>query len=151
VRVENLSYSKAPFLPQFGDGIAKNKQLIVHPTNRLFAVMDEIATPEQALNELSRIGFTNGNVEIFYGQIGAQSGTTPGAKGSLFTQLRHAFQGTTIEQGHAQHYEQVLLMGQYVVAVQIDHVGQREQVREILHRHGGQFINFYGKSANGTV
>jgi len=132
-------------------GLPKDKQLIVHPTNRLFAVMDAITTPEQALNELSRIGFTNGNVEIFYGQIGAQSGTTPGAKGSLFTQLRHAFQGTTIEEEHAQHYEQALLKGQYVVAVQIDHVGRREQVREILHRHGGRSINFYGKSATGRA
>ncbi len=131
--------------------LPKDKQWIVHPTNRLFAVMDAITTPEQALNELSRIGFTNGNVEIFYRQIGAQSGTTPGAKGSLFTQLRHAFQGTTIEKGHAQHYEQALLKGQYVVAVEIDPIGRREQVREILHRHGGQFINFYGKSANGTA
>ncbi len=131
--------------------LPKDKQLIVHPTNRLFAVMDEITRPEEALNELSRIVFTNGNVEIFYKQIGAQRGTAPGAKPSVFTQLRHAFQGTTIEEGHAQQYEQALLKGQYVVAIQLDHVGQREQVREILHRHGGRFINFYGKRANGPT
>jgi hypothetical protein len=121
---------------------------IGYPTNRLLAVIDDPAEAAAALAELKAAGFTDRDLEILRGAEGADRMDGTGEVSGWLGRLRRAFDFTLMDQlVDFATYERGLRDGRAVVMVHVHGDAPKEQAHQVLKRHRGHFINYYGRFA----
>jgi hypothetical protein len=124
------------------------RRAIGYPTNRLLAVIDDPAEAAAALAELKAVGFADRDLEILRGEEGADRMDGTGEVSGWLGRLRRAFDFTLMDQlVDFATYERALRDGRAVVMVHVHGDEPKAQALEILKRHGGHFMNYYGRFA----
>jgi len=127
---------------------SNERRAIGYPTNRLLAVIDDAAEAAAALAELKDAGFADRDLEILRGEEGADRMDGTGEVSGWLGRLRRAFDFTLMDQlVDFATYERALRDGRAVVMVHVHGDAPKVNAREILKRHGGHFINYYGRFA----
>jgi hypothetical protein len=125
-----------------------SQRAIGYPTNRLLAVIDDATEAASALAELKGAGFADRDLEILRGTEGADRMDGTGEVSGWLGRLRRAFDFTLMDQlVDFATYERALRDGRAVVMVHVHGDAPKTTAREILKRHGGHFINYYGRFA----
>jgi hypothetical protein len=124
------------------------RRAIGYPTNRLVAVIDDPAAAAAALAELKAKGITERDLELLRGDEGADRMDGTGEVSGWLGRLRRAFDFTLMDQlVDFAAYERALRDGRAVVMVRVHGDGPKAVAHEVLKRHGGHFINYYGRFA----
>jgi hypothetical protein len=124
------------------------RRAIGYPTNRLLAVIDDPAQAAAALAELQASGLATRDLEILRGEEGADRMDGTGDVSGWLGRLRRAFDFTLMDQlVDFAAYERALRDGRAVVMVHVHGDGPKEAAHQIVKRHGGHFINYYGRFA----
>ena len=121
----------------------ENDNFLRYPTNKLVGV---VSTPEElqaAILELNKAGFGEDAIDVLCGKQGADRLDVTGEKHGLLARL-YRF----IEQAkNLREYQQDLLSGRFLIAIEAAEEDKRAQALKILQSHGGHRVNFYGKWA----
>jgi hypothetical protein len=127
---------------------AGTRRAIGYPTNRLLAVIDEAAEAAAALADLKAAGFIDRDLEILRGEEGADRMDGTGEVSGWLGRLRRAFDFTLMDQlVDFATYERALRDGRAVVMVHVHGDEPKARAHQILKRHGGHFVNYYGRFA----
>jgi hypothetical protein len=112
------------------------------------AVIDDPAAAAAALTGLQTGGFATRDLDILRGDEGADRMDGTGEVSGWLGRLRRAFDFTLMDQlVDFAAYERALRDGRAVVMVHVHGDGPKAAAHEILKRHGGHFINYYGRFA----
>jgi hypothetical protein len=124
------------------------RRAIGYPTNRLLAVIDDPARAAAALADLKAVGFTDRDLEILRGEESADRMDGTGEVSGWLGRLRRAFDFTLMDQlVDFATYERALRDSRAVVMVRVHGDEPKAQALIALKRHGGHFINYYGRFA----
>ena len=124
------------------------RRAIGYPTNRLLAVIDDPAEAAAAMAELAASGTAGRDLDLLRGEEGADRVDGTGGVAGWLGRLRRAFDFTLMDQlVDFAAYERALRDGRAVVMVHVHGDAPKETVRQVLKRHGGHFINYYGRFA----
>jgi hypothetical protein len=127
---------------------AAARRAIGYPTNRLLAVIDDPTAAAAAMAELSASGIPAHDLELLRGEEGADRVDGTGDVSGWLGRLRRAFDFTLMDQlVDFAAYERALRDGRAVVMVHVHGDAPKETARQMLKRHGGHFINYYGRFA----
>ena len=124
------------------------RRSIGYPTNRLIAVIDDPAEAAAAMAELQSGLFAVRDLDLLRGDEGADRIDGTGEVSGWLGRLRRAFDFTLMDQlVDFAAYERALRDGRAVVMVHVHGDAPKEAARQVLQRHGGHFINYYGRFA----
>lgn len=125
-----------------------SRRAIGYPTNRLLAVIDDPVDAAAALAELKAAEFNDRDLEILRGAESADRMDGTGEVSGWLGRLRRAFDFTLMDQlVDFATYERALRDGRAVVMVHVHGDAPKEQAHQVFKRHGGHFINYYGRFA----
>jgi hypothetical protein len=127
---------------------SETRRTIGYPTNRLLAVIDDPAEAAAVMAELASSGIPPRDLDLLRGDEGADRVDGTGDVSGWLGRLRRAFDFTLMDQlVDFAAYERALRDGRAVVMVRVHGDAPKETVRQVLKRHGGHFINYYGRFA----
>jgi hypothetical protein len=128
--------------------VAHARRSIGYPTNRLLAVIDDPTAAAAAMAELQASGIATHDLEILRGEEGADRVDGTGDVSGWLGRLRRAFDFTLMDQlVDFAWYEWALRDGRAVVMVRVHGDEPKAAAHAIVRRHGGHFINYYGRFA----
>ncbi len=127
----------------------ENDNFLRYPTrNKLVGV---VSTPEElqaAILELNKAGFGEDEIDVLCGKKGADRLDVTGEKhGPLARLYRFVEKFGDMEAKNLREYQQELLSGHFLIAIEAAEEDKRAQALTILESHGGHRVNFYGKWA----
>lgn len=126
----------------------RSQRAIGYPTNRLLAVIDDQARAATAVADLSASGFATRDLDVLRGDEGADRIDGTGGVSGWLGRLRRAFDFTLMDQlVDFAAYERALRDGRAVVMVHVHGDAPKAAAHDALKRHGGHFINYYGRFA----
>jgi hypothetical protein len=126
----------------------QSRRAIGYPTNRLVAVIDDPTEAAGAMADLTAAGFGERDLDLLRGEEGADRMDGTGDVSGWLGRLRRAFDFTLMDQlVDFAAYERALRDGRAVVMVRAHGDVPKAKAHEILKRHGGHFINYYGRFA----
>src|SRR3954454_4716251 len=123
------------------------RNFIPYPTNRVVGTIADAGKAKAAIDALLQAGFAPENVDILHGDEDLQRLDPTGADHGF---IAH-FQRTLIrtfdleEFKHLTHYADDVRSGLYVIMVLAKRRAQRIAAADILHEHGAEFVEFYGR------
>jgi len=124
------------------------RRAIGYPMNRLLGVIDDPAEAAAAMAELQTSGLATSDLEILRGDEGADRVDGTGRVAGWRGRLRRAFAFTLMDQlVDFAAYERALRGGRAVVMIRVQGDVPKAAAHEIVRRHGGHFINYYGRFA----
>ena len=128
------------------------RRMITYPTNRLLAVIDDPGATPGAVDALVAAGFARDGVVVLAGEDGRDRLGRLGHDPNALSRVVRLFQFFLMDQTpDFLVYEAAILDGRSVVAVT---VGAREPMltaSKVLVRHGGHFLNHFGRLATEEV
>ena len=128
--------------------MSPTSRAVGYPTNRLLAVIDDPPEAAAALAELKAGGFADRDLEILRGEESADRMDGTGQVSGWLSRLRRAFDFTLMDQlVDFAAYERALRDGRTVVMVHVHGDAPKEAAHQVLKRHRGHFINYYGRFA----
>ena len=128
--------------------MSPTSRAVGYPTNRLLAVIDDPPEAAAALAELKAGGFADRDLEILRGEESADRMDGTGQVSGWLSRLRRAFDFTLMDQlVDFAAYERALRDGRAVVMVHVHGDAPKEAAHQVLKRHRGHFINYYGRFA----
>lgn len=128
------------------------RRMITYPTNRLLGVIDDPAATAAAVDALAAAGFERDGIVVLTGDDGRDRLGRLGHDPNGLSRVVRLFQFLLMDQTpDFLVYEAAILEGRAVVAVP---VRQRERMlgaSKVLVRHGGHFLNHFGRLATEEV
>jgi uncharacterized protein (TIGR02246 family) len=125
------------------------RDFIRHPTNRVVGTVGDADQARHAVDALLRAGFRVEDIDILHGEEDLHRLDTTGAGHGFLAQ----FQRTVIrtfdldEFKHLTHLVEDVQAGRFVIMVLAKRSDQRILAGEILHKHGAEYVGFYGRWA----
>jgi hypothetical protein len=111
-------------------------------------VIDDPAEAATAMAELTAGGIAARELDLLRGDVGADQFDGTGKVSGWPGRLRRAFDFTLMDQlVDFAAYERALRDGRAVVMVHVHGDALKGVAHDILRRHGGHFINYYGRFA----
>jgi hypothetical protein len=124
------------------------RRFIGYPTNRLLAVIDDLGEAAAAMTDLTVSGIEARDLDLLRGEEGADRVDGSGGVSGWLGRLRRAFDFTLMDQlVDFAAYERALRDGRAVLMVHVHGDAPKAAAHDILTRHGGHFINYYGRFA----
>ena len=127
----------------------ERRNFITYPTNRVVGTVGDDVKARAAIDALLRAGFDRGDIDILHDEKDLERLDPTGADHGFFAQ----FQRTLIrafdleEFKHLTHHVDDVRAGRFVIMVLAKRRAQRIVAADILHRHGAEFVEFYGRWA----
>ena len=113
------------------------------PRNKIVGIVDTPEEVQSAIVELNNAGFGEDAIDVLCGKEGADRlDVTGGKHGPLARLYRFVEQAKNLRE-----YQQDLLSGHFLIAIEAAEEDKRAQALTILRSHGGHRVNFYGKWA----
>lgn len=127
-------------------------RFIGYPTDHLLAAFRDAAAAVAAAAEIVAAGIPTEAVSVLRGEEGADRLDGTGAANGLLARARRLVSFTLMDQlPDMAMYERAVRDGGAVVMIRV-RGGQRQAVvTDILRRHGGHFINHYGRFATEEI
>jgi hypothetical protein len=121
-------------------------EFLPYPTNQLIGIIADAPYATAMIEALHVAGFAEDQVALLCGPEGARRLDVSGTAHGVLARLYRFIEGLgDMEHPHLTRYEQELLAGHCVIAVEARDHERREQARQIMQTHGGYFMNFYGR------
>jgi uncharacterized protein (TIGR02246 family) len=126
---------------------ADRRDFIRYPTNRVVGTIADAPKAEAAIDALLRAGFNREDIDILHGEKDVHRLDPTGVDHGFLAQ----FQRTLIrtfeleEFKHLTHHVEDVRAGRYVIMVLAKRRMQRITAADILHQHGAEFVEFYGR------
>jgi hypothetical protein len=112
------------------------------------AVFDDSTDAVAALAELRASGLSTKDLEILRGSEGADRMDGTGDVAGGLARVRRWVDFTLMDQlVDFAHYEFALRDGRAVVMVRVEGDAPKDHARDVMRRHNGHFINYYGRFA----
>jgi hypothetical protein len=119
--------------------------MITYPTRRLLGVIDGPAAAARAVAGLDEAGFPGSDVQVMEGEAGRDGLGRLGTPPNRLSRLVRALQFTLMDQmPDFVVYERALGDGRTVVAVRVADRDRMLAAKEVIERHGGHFLNYFG-------
>ena len=123
-------------------------RFIGYPTDRMLAVFDDPTAAAAAAAEITAMGIPAKDVSILRGEEGAGQLDGTGAAHGIIGRLRRLTSFTLMDQlPDMAWYEGAVRQGGAVLMVRVRGDEPKAAVLDALRRHGGHFINYYGRFA----
>lgn len=120
--------------------------MMVYPSDHVFGIIDDLASVEAVLAEMTEKDVPEVDIIVLTGEEGAARIDAAGSSHGLLARMWRALQFMTMDAlPDAERYEGAALAGSWVVAVRAQTEERRDLVHQSLKAHGGYFINHYGK------
>jgi hypothetical protein len=125
------------------------KRSLTYPTDHLLAVFDDPGDAASAAADLGRSGFATEDITILRGGEGIERLEPSTGQTGRWTRLLRAVQYVTMDQmPDFPAYVAALRDGRAIVAVRVTGAhARRIEARDVLERHRGHFMNFFGRYA----
>lgn len=119
-------------------------KFVGYPTHCVVGVVDDEAGAAEAVKALAAAKFPN-QVAILRGVEGAEEIDPSGEKHGILARLIRLLQFTTMDGEQAERYASEARADHSVVFVHLENYDHVQEVREILKKQGGHFINWYDR------
>ena len=127
-------------------------RFIGYPTDHLLAAFRDPAGAVAAAAEVVASGIPTGDVTILRGAEGADRLDGTGAANGVVARIRRLVSFTLMDQlPDMAMYERAVRDAGAVVMVRVRGEQRKAVVTDVLRRHGGHFINYYGRFATEEV
>jgi hypothetical protein len=121
-----------------------DQEFVGYPQGQVLAIIDDRSDASAVERELHSAGFSSDAVRVLIGEGDANKLDSDGTKHGAFATLLRGVEHLMSDVDHLAQYEGAIRGGAAVIAVHAPDEGPREQALEILRRHEGHFINYYG-------
>ena len=136
----------APAMPK------RASRFIGYPTDSLLAVVPDPERAAAAAAAVKASGIPDKDITILRGDEGASRFDPTGAVHGVFTRLRRLVSFAVMDQlPDMAWYDAAVRSGQAVVMVRVRGEALKATVVDVLRRHGGHFINHYGRFATEEI
>jgi hypothetical protein len=127
-------------------------RFIGYPTDHLLAAFRDPMAAAQAARDLVAAGIETGYVTVLRGEEGADRLDGTGSANGVLARARRLVSFTMMDQlPDMAMYERAVRDGGAVVMVRVRGQQRTAVVTDILRRHGGHFINHYGRFATEEI
>jgi len=124
-----------------------SSRFIGYPTDSLLAVLPDAESAAAAAADLRAAGVLDRDITILRGDEGADRLDGTGSQNGVIARLRRLVSFTLMDQlVDMAIYEQAVRDGQVVLMVKARGTHKAAAI-DIVRRHGGHFINYYGRFA----
>ena len=125
------------------------KDYISYPTNRVVGTVADDDKARTAIDALLRAGFALEDIDILHDEKDLKRLDPTGAAHGFFAQFqRTLIRALDLEEfKHLTHHVDDVRAGRFVIMVLAKRRAQRIVAADILHRHGADFVEFYGRWA----
>ena len=122
---------------------------ISYPTNRVVGTVGDDGKAKTAIDALLRAGFARHDIDILHDEKDLKRLDPTGADHGFFAQFqRTLIRALDLEEfKHLTHHVDDVRAGRFVIMVLAKRRAQRIVAADILHRHGADFVEFYGRWA----
>jgi len=122
---------------------------ISYPTNRVVGTVGDDGKAKTAIDALLRAGFARHDIDILHDEKDLKRLDPTGAEHGFFAQFqRTLIRALDLEEfKHLTHHVDDVRAGRFVIMVLAKRRAQRIVAADILHRHGADFVEFYGRWA----
>jgi uncharacterized protein (TIGR02246 family) len=122
---------------------------ISYPTNRVVGTVADDGKARTAIDALLRAGFAREDIDILHDEKDLKRLDPTGAEHGFFAQFqRTLIRALDLEEfKHLTHHVDDVRAGRFVIMVLAKRRAQRIVAADILHRHGADFVEFYGRWA----
>jgi uncharacterized protein (TIGR02246 family) len=122
---------------------------ITYPTNRVVGTVGDDDKAKAAIDALLRAGFDRDHIDILHDEKDLKRLDPTGADHGFFAQFqRTLIRALDLEEfKHLTHHVDDVRAGRFVIMVLAKRRAQRIVAADILHRHGAEFVEFYGRWA----
>jgi hypothetical protein len=128
------------------------RRFIGYPTGALLSVIPDAEAAAAAAAALRAAGIPDHEITILRGEEGADRLDGTGAVNGLIARLRRLVSFTLMDQlVDMALYERAVRDGHVVVMVKPRSEAQKAEAIAVLRKHGGHFINFYGRFATEEI
>ena len=128
------------------------RRMITYPTNRLLGVIDDPATTPAVVDALDAAGFARDGVVVLAGETGRDQLGRLGHDPNVLSRVVRLFQFFLMDQTpDFLVYEAAILDGRAVIAVPVAARERMLTASKVLVRHGGHFLNHFGRLATEEV
>ena len=123
------------------------KNYIPYPTNRVVGTIADAEQARAAIDALLHAGFAREDIDILHDADDLQRLDPTGAGHGFLAQFhRTLIRRFDLEEfKHLMQYVEAVRAGLFVIMVLAKRRGLRISAAEILHRHGADFVEFYGR------
>ena len=125
------------------------RDFIRHPTNRVVGTVGDADKAREAVDALLSAGFRVEDIDILHGEKDLPRLDTTGAGHGFLAQFQRRVIRTfdLDEFKHLTHLIEDVQAGRFVIMVLAKRSDQRIAAGDILHKHGAEFVGFYGRWA----
>ena len=125
------------------------KDYISYPTNRVVGTVGDDGKARTAIDALLRAGFARDDIDILHDEKDLKRLDPTGVEHGFFAQFqRTLIRALDLEEfKHLTHHVDDVRAGRFVIMVLAKRRAQRIVAADILHRHGADFVEFYGRWA----
>jgi uncharacterized protein (TIGR02246 family) len=122
---------------------------ISYPTNRVVGTVADDGKARTAIDALLRAGFARQDIDILHDEKDLKRLDPTGSERGFLAQFqRTLIRALDLEQfKHLTHHVDDVRAGRFVIMVLAKRRAQRIVAADILHRHGADFVEFYGRWA----
>lgn len=117
---------------------------ITYPMHHVLGIVPHPEEADAIRTELRAAGFAEDAICVLSGEQSCCCLDAEGERHGPLLHLLRAWQHMTPEYDHLATYEDAVRSGACVVAVRAYHHLDWEPIQQILTRHGGHFIHYYG-------
>ena len=129
-----------------------SRRFIGYPTDHLLGAFRDPAEAAAASAEIVALGIPAGDVTVLQGDEGARRLDGTGAANGLLARARRLVSFTIMDQlPDMAMYERAVRDGGAVVMVRVRGDEAKAAVADVMRRHGGHFINYYGRFATEEI
>ena len=127
----------------------ERQDYISYPTNRVVGTVGDDGKAKTAIDALLRAGFARHDIDILHDEKDLKRLDPTGAEHGFFAQFqRTLIRALDLEEfKHLTHHVDDVRAGRFVIMVLAKRRAQRIVAADILHRHGADFVEFYGRWA----
>jgi uncharacterized protein (TIGR02246 family) len=132
----------------FTSSDAKRKDFVGY-ANRVVGTLADADSARAAIGALLKAGFARGDIDMLHGEEDLHRLDPTGVHHGFFAQFQRTI-GRVFELEESKHLTHLLddiRAGRFVIMVLAKRRGQRMLASDILHRHGAEFVGFYGRWA----
>ena len=126
-----------------------SRDFISYPTNRVVGTVVDDGKAKAAIDALLKAGFDRQDIDILHDEKDLKRLDPTGAGHGFFAQFqRTLIRALDLEEfKHLTHHVDDVRAGRFVIMVLAKRRAQRIVAADILHRHGAEFVEFYGRWA----
>ena len=131
------------------DGNTVTAPFVGYPKDRVLGIFDHQDSAKRAMDTLRAAGYDR--VQRYAGQRGAISLDSQGSEHGIAASAERTIEHIASDVSDLEEYDVAVRDGHIVLAVLVEDGDRRQDVGDMLHRHGASLIRYFGSLAVETL